>query len=268
MEIRELATLAEYRDAVALQEATWGPGFSERVPVSIMKVARALGGVAAGAFDADGRLVGFVFGITGLRDGEVVHWSDMLAVATEARGRGIGRALKRHQREVVTRLGVDRMYWTVDPLEAGNNHLNMNVLGARAVAYHRDFYGPSDSPLHAGLGTDRFEIRWDLSDAAGVGDAPTGADSVWEPDGLPAALSPAATASGEPLRPGVSGAVEGPDFRVAIPARIQALKARDPEVARAWREATRSVLEPAMARGAVVDAVARRGDVAWLRVRG
>ena len=78
--IRPFETMEQCHECVALQEDTWGHGFSERVAPAILKVGRILGGVSAGAYDADDKLVGFVFGLTGLRDGEVVHWSDMLAV--------------------------------------------------------------------------------------------------------------------------------------------------------------------------------------------
>lgn len=259
--IRALSGLAEYAAALDLQEATWGEGFSERVPTSLMKVAQRTGGVASGAFSDAGTLVGFVFGITGVREGRPVHWSDMLAVAPTHRGRGIGQALKRHQRDAVRVHGVRHMYWTADPLEAGNAHLNLNRLGAEAVEYLPDFYGPSDSPLHAGLGTDRVLVRWALD--AGP---PTSPPS-WDPDGLPAALGVRDVAAGGVPRPGRVATVQGPAFRVPIPARIQEVKAHDVEVARAWRQATRSVLEPELARGGRVDAVAHRGALAWLRVR-
>ena len=52
---------------------------------SILLVAQKVGGVAAGAFDGQGKLMGFVFGLTGVENGAIVHWSDMLAVRPEPR---------------------------------------------------------------------------------------------------------------------------------------------------------------------------------------
>src|SRR5689334_18372844 len=101
MLIRDLNSLQDYADCVALQEATWGEGFSERVPTAILRVSQMIGGVAAGAFDDTGRMAGFVFGLTGIRDGELVHWSDMLAVRKELRSQGIGEQLKQYQRDKV-----------------------------------------------------------------------------------------------------------------------------------------------------------------------
>ena len=76
-------------------------------------------------------MLGFVFGMTGVQDGRLVHWSDLLAVRPEARDRGLGRRLKLYQRSLVAELGVTRMLWTYDPLVARNAHLNLNALGAR-----------------------------------------------------------------------------------------------------------------------------------------
>ena len=50
--------------------------------------------------------------------------------------------------------------WTFDPLEIKNAHLNIAKLGGIARRYRRDFYGPSTSPLHGGLPTDRLVVEW------------------------------------------------------------------------------------------------------------
>ena len=63
--IRAFETIEEYHECVELQEDTWGRGFSERVSPAILKVSQILGGVSAGAYDADGTLIGFVFGRVG-----------------------------------------------------------------------------------------------------------------------------------------------------------------------------------------------------------
>ena len=63
--IRDLTTHQDFADCIALQEATWGEGFLERVPAAILRVSQMIGGVSAGAFDETERMVGFVFGLTG-----------------------------------------------------------------------------------------------------------------------------------------------------------------------------------------------------------
>ena len=142
--IRPFASIGEFKECVRFQEETWGEGFSGRVPVAILKVSQRLGGIAAGAFDAEGALAGFVFGMPGVQEGQVVHWSDMLAVRPELQDVGLGARLKAYQREELVSRGVMRMHWTFDPLEAKNAHFSLNKLGAVAGEYVRDMYGRTD----------------------------------------------------------------------------------------------------------------------------
>ncbi len=162
--IRPLETPAELRACLALQDATWGPGFSERVPYAVLWFTRRIGGVLLGAFDG-AELVGFVFGVTGWRDGRPVHWSDMLAVRSDVRDRGIGLQLKAAQRQALLAAGVERAQWTFDPLESRNAYVNLARLGALAREYVRDVYGESDSPLHSLIGTDRLIADWPIASA-------------------------------------------------------------------------------------------------------
>ena len=235
--IRPLRTPAEFDACVALQETTWGAGFSERVPAALLQVVQRIGGLASGAFAPDGRLLGFVFGLTGIEGGRLVHWSDMLAVAPDARDRGIGRRLKEYQRDTVRRLGVERIYWTYDPLVARNAHLNLVRLGARVVEYVRDMYGAeTDSALHRGVGTDRFIVAWEIA-----------LDAPRRPPVDPCAesASPVVTLGG--TAPG--GA---PRFRVEVPARIHDVQDTSLGDAAAWRATTRHAFVDALSGGYVV----------------
>jgi predicted GNAT superfamily acetyltransferase len=219
--IRPLVTLAERDACVELQRETWGRTFSDVVPASVLMIAERIGGVAAGAFASDDRLVGFVFGLTGIEHGTLVHWSDMLAVRADARNCGVGRALKEYQRVQLLRRGVERMYWTYDPLVARNAHLNFDVLGARAVEYVVDMYGTTGSELHAGIGTDRFVVAWDLAAPRTRDGAERGADVTVEQ-------------------------------RIEIPLDIHAVQLSDPAEAAAWRARTRPQFQRAMADGMTV----------------
>lgn len=163
--VRPLRTHEEYRACVKLQKQTWGENFTQCVPSSILMVNQKIGGVSAGAFDQDGNLLGFVFGMTGMKDGRSVHWSDMLAVRKEVWGLGLGRRLKLYQRDLLLEIGIEVVYWTYDPLVARNAHLNINRLGAEIDAYVPDMYGDdSGSELHRGIGTDRFVVAWHIAD--------------------------------------------------------------------------------------------------------
>lgn len=152
--VRNIHGAEELDACVQMQRDIWADWV---VPYPLLLVAQKTGGILAGAFEGDGPLLGFVFGMAGLIGGEIVHWSDMLAVRADARDRGIGRALKAFQRDAVRALGIKTMYWTYDPQVAKNAHLNLNVLGAQVSEYVPDMYGP---------GTDRFIVRWHLDGQA------------------------------------------------------------------------------------------------------
>ena len=266
--IRPFETVEEYRACVALQEETWGRGFSERVPPAILKVARILGGVSSGAYDADGRLVGFVFGMTGQRDGELVHWSDMLAVREDLRDSGLGTRLKAYQRNEVLGHGVQKMLWTFDPLQSRNAHVNFNKLGIVVREYAENMYGETDSPLHRGIGTDRFIALWLLASErvserlgralAGTTRDGSGPAAAWtDPSVVPVALD-AAAASGRPPRPLTPDpGHDGDAVAARIPSDILALMADDMGLARAWRAATREAFRPYLDRGYEVSEFAR-----------
>lgn len=260
--IRPFETIDEYRACVDLQEQTWGGGFSERVPPAILKVSRMLGGVASGAWDAEGRLAGFVFGMTGLRDGELVHWSDMLAVRPDARDTGLGTRLKAHQREIVWALGIRKMLWTFDPLRARNAYLNFAKLGIVVREYAEDMYGQTDSPLHRGIGTDRFIALW-LLDTPRVCERVAGKDRACGAEGTSdavVALGALLDARRDP-RPGKPDlGLEAPRLLIAIPSRIGLVMERDMDLALEWRRATREAFTTYLDRGYEVRELVR-GEV-------
>lgn len=242
--IRPLSSNEDYDEAVVLQDEIWGSGFSDRVPASILRVGQKVGGVSAAAFDASGYMLGFVFGLTGVRDGRLAHWSDMLAVREQARGHRLGERLKRYQRDVLRAIGVETMYWTFDPLVARNAHFNLNRLGARIAEYVPNFYGSNTgSILHGALPTDRFVAEWPL----GTSD-----------DDAPRPGSPRARPSSDV---GTTAIVEHGHVRlvdplpdtsrvlVPVPIDIEAALGASAQEALAWRLATREAMMHFLARG-------------------
>ena len=231
--IRSVTTPEEYEECVAIQRETWGTAFTEAVPATILRISQEVGGVTAAAFDRDGAMLGFVFGITGIRDGRLAHWSDMLAIRSGARDRGIGKKLKAFQRGLLLPLGVRVMYWTYDPLVARNAYLNLQQLGARVAEYRPDFYGAdTGSVMHTGIGTDRFIVSWDL-DHERIPQAP---DAEWQNVPVLDLHYPAAVAGSSRIR-------------IAIPSDIFAVLAADPSLARRWRETTRHAFTTVLTRG-------------------
>jgi predicted GNAT superfamily acetyltransferase len=258
--IRPLSDYAEMKRAVEFQRAIWGSGFTELVPAVMFWAAARSGGIVAGAFDSASDMIGLIFGLTGWDGSRPVHWSDMLGVLPSARGRGIGLALKRYQRDRLLDAGIKLVPWTFDPLEARNAHINFARLGVTAREYIRDCYGASSSPLHRGIGTDRLVAEWLLTTdrvrrrMEGADDAPA-----------LAADAPFINAPDEPLRLDL----EASRVWLRIPSEIQAVKERDAVAARRWREHTRAAFEAYLGRGYEVRELVREADASrYLLVRG
>jgi predicted GNAT superfamily acetyltransferase len=239
IEIRALQTDDDLRQCVALQRATWGADYDDIVPPSVLNVAQKIGGVAAGAFDERNRMIGFVFGMAGVRDGRVIHWSDMLAVREDARDHGVGQRLKEFQRAAAASTGASTMYWTYDPLVARNAHMNFNKLGVTVDEYVEDMYGASESDLHRGLGTDRFIVAWPLrEDASSPRQSHAHTSTVADSTVLnPGARIPTGSelASFAAARP--------PLLRVEIPLDIVRVRDHSPSEAAQWRASTRQAFQ-------------------------
>jgi predicted GNAT superfamily acetyltransferase len=254
-EIRTLKTIDEYRACEELQFEVWHmPDYLEVVPLHVLVAGQKAGGVLLAAFEG-GKVLGFVFGFTGLDgDGRPYHYSHMMAVAPGVQGQGIGWQLKCAQREAVLAQGLDRICWTYDPLEARNGHLNITKLGAVCRTYLRDLYGTMADGLNAGLPSDRFQVDWWIATqrvaerlgGRGRGERP--ATDVW-------VLRGEDTAAG--LRGPGSPNLDFGKERVAveIPASYQSLKAADTGLALAWRLAARQALEACFASGYLVIAM-------------
>jgi predicted GNAT superfamily acetyltransferase len=164
IQIRDLTTIEEFRQVVALEQAIWGytdPGDIVTVPVFIFTVHR--GATLLGAITPDGRMVGFAYGVVGMKDGRAMQWSHMAGVLPEFRG-GLGYRLKLAQRDRALRQGLDLIEWTFDPLQAMNAHFNFAKLGGVSEEYAVNFYGESTSALHRGTPTDRLVLSWKITE--------------------------------------------------------------------------------------------------------
>jgi predicted GNAT superfamily acetyltransferase len=160
IEFRELTTADELAVLPEFERRIWGGEF-EMVSVNVLVATISEGGMAIGAFDGD-RLVGAVYGFA-TREPDVLH-SHYMAVDPSHRGRGLAVELKQRQRSWCLQHGITAMRWTYDPLQLGNAHLNIRVLGAIGVAYHANHYGTLGG-INGHLPSDRVTVRWDLDTA-------------------------------------------------------------------------------------------------------
>jgi predicted GNAT superfamily acetyltransferase len=160
IELRVCHSLEDFDECVRLEHVTWGEHIV--VPSAMLVVAEHTGGQTVAAFDGE-KMVGFAYAVAGLRPGQQFLHSHMAAVLPEYQNSGIGRKLKMFQREVALQQGISLIEWTFDPLELKNAHFNLARLGAVARRYLPNCYGITDSPLHAGMPTDRLIAEWWLS---------------------------------------------------------------------------------------------------------
>lgn len=158
VEFRDLRTADELAVLPRFEQHIWG-GDLEMVSVNVLVATVSEGGMAIGAFDADGRIVGAVYGFA-TSDPDVLH-SHYLAVDPAYRGRGLGVELKRRQRAWCLERGITAMRWTYDPLQLANAHLNLRVLGAVGESYHVNHYGTLGG-INGDLPSDRITVRWEL----------------------------------------------------------------------------------------------------------
>jgi predicted GNAT superfamily acetyltransferase len=136
--------------------------------------------------------------------------------------------------------GAEVAYWTFDPLQARNAHLNLNRLRARPREYVVNMYADTGSELHA-FGTDRFVVSWPVIDPELIG-----REDALE---LPAEwrTAPVLNASPEVAGAGADSNLAAllcasSSVRVEIPADIDAVAAEELQLARAWRASTRHAL--------------------------
>ena len=239
--------IAECALTVPISREVWGEG--TLVPAPLLLAAVHNGGfVALGYVAGDPEPAGFVFGFLGIRDFRFRHHSHMLAVRRAHRSSGLARALKEAQRDHCLDQGIEVVGWTMDPLEARNARFSLGTLGAFSREYHRDHYGAMPDRLNAGLDSDRFYVEW-----------PIGHQRTYarlRGDDRPAALEDAE-------REGIGYLLRSEDERpvgltiprgeshllLGIPRDVQAMKRDAPELASAWRQATRDAFEPAFAAG-------------------
>ena len=226
IQIRHCHSLAEFEECVRLELSTWGEHIT--VPSAIFVVAHHSGGQILGAFDGH-RLVGFTLALAGFHSHRQFLHSHMTAVIPEYQNRGVARRLKLFQREDALQRGIPLVEWTFDPLELKNAHFNLVRLGAVARSYIPDCYGVTESPLHAGLPTDRLVAEWWL-------DSPRVRAII---EGKPVSL-----ASAE---------------HISIPAKIAQIKAQDPGAGLRIQSETREQFLHWFSKGYVATYIESRG---------
>jgi predicted GNAT superfamily acetyltransferase len=251
--VRELHRMDQLKAAQLLFEGVWRPAEGQPSPMTgeLLRALAHAGCYVAGAYHGT-RMVGASAGFFTAPPVPALH-SHITGVAPQGQHRGIGFALKLHQRAWALARGVPAVVWTFDPLVARNAWFNLAKLGATATGYLEDFYGPMTDAINAGMASDRLLLTWELADPA-VAAACAGRPRQPAPAVVEVA-EPALTV-GPGLEP-VAHQTGAPAVTVAVPPDTEAL---DPEQRRAWRAAVRQALGGRLAAGTVVSGFLRRPD--------
>jgi predicted GNAT superfamily acetyltransferase len=256
IDIRPLETLDQMDDACAVLRTVWGIGPGQNFDVSrhLLRAFGHGGNYQFGAYPVGAdRPIGASVCFFTEPLGAAMH-SHITGVLTGTAGKGVGSALKWHQRQWALERGLSRISWTYDPLVARNSFFNLTRLGARPEAYFVDFYGLMDDGPNRGQPSDRLEIVWELTSASTLaaeratligGTGPKGPD-IDALTGAGAAVVLAVGPDGAPVpgRPPPTGATT---ILLGIPTDIEHVRRIDPELALAWRHELRAALSLLMA---------------------
>jgi predicted GNAT superfamily acetyltransferase len=240
VEIRHCRTIAEYEQCLHLEQVTWGQGIL--VPTAIFVVAQETGGQILGAY-AGNEMVGFTLALAGVHEGRPFLHSHMTAVLESFRDRGVGRKLKLFQRDDALARGFQLVEWTFDPLELKNAHFNFMRLGAIARRFIPNCYGVTESPLHAGMPTDRLVAEWWL-------DSPH----------VNSLFSAAAPAEGHAHETQPQSASSAGAATISVPLNIAELRQRDRAAAQTIQSEVRTQFESLFAKGYATTGIATRGE--------
>ncbi|HZD38664.1 MAG TPA: GNAT family N-acetyltransferase [Actinomycetes bacterium] len=259
VEVANLHDIGEMTEVVELFIEVWRTSRSAAPCTPSLLRALAHSGAYVSGARARGRLVGASAGFLHPAGDGLGLYSHITGVRDDAQARGVGMALKHHQRAWALARDLPVVTWTFDPLVRRNAFFNLVKLGAEIVEYLPDFYGRMDDAINAGDETDRCLVSWRLGSQRAVA-ASRGADLEPElgasrRDGARVLLE--RDAAGEPVTreadPGARALL------IQVPGDIVAVRAADPDLALRWRRALRAVMGEALDRGLAATGITRSG---------
>ena len=249
-------TLRGFGEIETLFNTVWllPPGESA-IPTELLRSISHAGCNVTFARDESGRLVGAAAAIVTPQSASM--YSLIAGVLPGIADRGVGFALKQHQRAWALERDLTEMTWTFDPLVSRNARFNLTKLGAQSSEYAVDFYGPMQGDMNANDESDRLVAVWQL----------LGEESAACSEDRPVAVDRPEFGPEDVLR-------FGPDDKPAlvavedilwcrVPTDIVALRGSNPSAAARWRRSIRSVLTDAFASGHIARGVSRDG---WYRL--
>ncbi len=260
IQIRSIDTLTDLRKCHEIQRVTWGFTDLMVFPYTQLISVAHNGGVLLGAYDGSD-LIGFVYGYLGMSGSKLYLFSQRMGVLPQYQNQGIGMKLKLAQRDQMLRQGIDLIVWTYDPLLGRNAALNVEKLGGIVRHYARDIYGAVNNPLQVGLSTDRFLLEWELmSDRVRErirNVQPRPRANTWLADKEYPLVNYAAWEGNLPRPMATDLELDDKALLVQIPPDLNTIKKVNLNLARGWREASRTIFETYFRRGYVITGFAR-----------
>ncbi|MEV4754358.1 GNAT family N-acetyltransferase [Micromonospora sp. NPDC049559] len=254
--LRELTELDDLEPVYRLYDGIWHPDpTNPPVTTALLGALAKAGNYVGGAYDG-GELVGACVGFFSPPADEAMH-SHIAGVGAAALGRGVGYALKLHQRAWALARGVRTIGWTFDPLVRRNAYFNLAKLAATPAEYLPNFYRGMRDGINGDDETDRLLVHWDLAGDGTVA-ACAGIPRRVDAEAERAAGAVVGLGRGDGDAP-VAGDVTGGTVLVAVPTDVEALRRADPGCARAWRVGLREVLGGLLGAGARVTGFDRAG---------
>ena len=115
VEIEVLRNIDSAREITGVIKSAWGSESLDQDIKDIFLAANFNGGISLVARE-DGKIKGINFGFPGYRSGKLYLYSHLTGIAKDAKGSGIGYALKMAQKNWAVENGYDLITWTFDPL--------------------------------------------------------------------------------------------------------------------------------------------------------
>ena len=159
IEIRPPKNPEEFRYIEQIQRDAWGAPDIDITPTHVCVATFLASRCVYLAFHND-KPIGFVWGLLGVKDGEIILHSHQLGVLREYQNKNVGFLLKLKQREYALSRGIKLIRWTFDPLQSKNAYFNFNKLGVICREYMINLYGEIRDELNRGLPSDRFYVEW------------------------------------------------------------------------------------------------------------
>ncbi|MDI2019749.1 hypothetical protein [Paenarthrobacter nicotinovorans] len=220
------------------------------IPFDLLRSFSHAGCNVSAAYTREGVLCGAAVAIV---SPEGSAYSLIAGVLPGVADKGVGFALKQHQRAWALARGLETMTWTFDPLVSRNARFNLTKLGAVASEYERNFYGEMEDQINANDESDRLVVVWPLSSARSINCS----EGVPENVSLPEEALNSVLEYGPDSEPSLMQA-DG-DLWCRAPRDIVALRGSNIGEAAMWRSHLRSVFENAFASGHVATGVTRTG---------